>query len=443
MQQTTRQLADELDIANEKIQALEKTELALSKAKQRLGEMGNLKAQVKELEEQNTEYMEKMLQQEATVNVTVPQLKSQVERYKNKVVDLDSALTGKSARIMAQEKDIGKLKEQIMELTKKKNSLHDQLDNAQLEIEQLKDEAADAGFGPSTGGVGGSAEDKETIARLERQVKALRMMTKKVEASGGVGGSTKSGSSEDINALRDELDDAVRSKNRFQEELVSSKNRIAELEQKLTEGNNSTGEATTKVPSSPPPSTKMMDRLKARNEKLSKHNNELKRELMDLEQKIAEMTEAQNSDEAANMAALLEEKDAVVKQLKDTLKEKETVCNQLSLEKEKLETYVKQALKATKMKYKVAAQSLKDSLAKKEETIVQLSNKVEVLSRNREHMKQQHRTEERLVVSALYEVGLEMQRRMVTNGGVSSNVSGPSSSNMSSWLNKRRAQKRR
>ena len=443
MQQTTRQLADELDIANEKIQALEKTELALSKAKQRLGEMGNLKAQVKELEEQNTEYMEKMLQQEATVNVTVPQLKSQVERYKNKVVDLDSALTGKSARIMAQEKDIGKLKEQIMELTKKKNSLHDQLDNAQLEIEQLKDEAADAGFGPSTGGVGGSAEDKETIARLERQVKALRMMTKKVEASGGVGGSTKSGSSEDINALRDELDDAVRSKNRFQEELVSSKNRIAELEQKLTEGNNSTGEATTKVPSSPPPSTKMMDRLKARNEKLSKHNNELKRELMDLEQKIAEMTEAQNSDEAANMAALLEEKDAVVKQLKDTLKEKETVCNQLSLEKEKLETYVKQALKATKMKYKVAAQSLKDSLAKKEETIVQLSNKVEVLSRNREHMKQQHRTEERLVMSALYEVGLEMQRRMVTNGGVSSNVSGPSSSNMSSWLNKRRAQKRR
>ena len=358
------------------------------KAKQRLGEMGNLKAQVKELEEQNTEYMEKMLQQEATVNVTVPQLKSQVERYKNKVVDLDSALTGKSARIMAQEKDIGKLKEQIVELTKKKNSLHDKLDNAQLEIEQLKDEASDAGFGPSTSG--GSAEDKETIARLERQVKALRMMTKKAEASGGVSDSAKSGSSEDINALRDELDDAVRGKNRFQEELLSSKNRIAELEQKLAEGNGSGVEATAKVPSSPPPSTKMMDRLKARNEKLSKHNNELKRELMDLEQKIAEMTEAQNSDEAANMAALLEEKDAVVKQLKDTLKEKETVCNQLSLEKEKLETYVKQALKATKMKYKVAAQSLKDSLVKKEETIVQLSNKVEVLSRNQEHMKQQH-----------------------------------------------------
>ena len=49
---------------------------------------------------------------------------------------------GKSARIMAQEKTCGKLKEQIVELTKKKNSLHDQLDNAQLEIEQLKDEAA-------------------------------------------------------------------------------------------------------------------------------------------------------------------------------------------------------------------------------------------------------------------------------------------------------------
>ena len=163
---------------------------------------------------------------------------------------------------------------------------------------------------------------------------------------------------------------------------------------------------------------------------------------MDLEQKIAEMAEANNNDEKANMEVMIEEKEAVVKQLKNSLKEKETVCNQLSLEKEKLENYVKQALKATKMKYKVAAQSLKENILKKDETIVQLSNKVEVLSRNREHMKQQHRTEERLVMSALYEVGLEMQRRMVTNGGVSGNVSGPSSNNMSSWLNKRRAAKR-
>ena len=39
-------------------------------------------------------------------------------------------------------------------------------------------------------------------------------------------------------------------------------------------------------------------------------------------------------------------------ELKEQLKEKESSCNQLSLEKEKLENYVKQALKVTKMKYK-------------------------------------------------------------------------------------------
>ena len=446
LQQTTRRLADELDIANEKIQNLDKTELALNKAKQRLSEMGNLKLQVKELEEQNTEYMEKMLQQEATVNVTVPQLKSQVERYKDKVVDLDSALTGKSARIMAQEKDISKLKEQIVELTKKKNSLHEQLDNAQLEIEQLKDEVSDASYGGG-GSSSSSNEDKETIARLERQVKALRMMSKKAANNNNNNNATTT--TTDMNILKDELDDALRSKDRFQNELMKSKTQIEELEQQLllqSNNNNNNGDGsnttTKKAPSSPPPSTKMLDRLKQRNEKLSKQNNELKRELMDLEQKIAEMAEANNNDEKANMEVMIEEKEAVVKQLKNSLKEKETVCNQLSLEKEKLENYVKQALKATKMKYKVAAQSLKENILKKDETIVQLSNKVEVLSRNREHMKQQHRTEERLVMSALYEVGLEMQRRMVTNGGVSGNVSGPSSNNMSSWLNKRRAAKR-
>ena len=75
-----------------------------------------------------------------------------------------------------------------MELTKK-NGLHDQLDNAQLEIEQLKDEASDAGFGPSTG-VGGSAEDKE-IMPFGAAGQGIEDDDEKAEASGGVGGSTK------------------------------------------------------------------------------------------------------------------------------------------------------------------------------------------------------------------------------------------------------------
>ena len=95
----------------------------------------------------------------------------------------------------------------------------------------------------------------------------------------------------DMNILKDELDDALRSKDRFQNELMKSKTQIEELEQQLllqsnnsNNNNNGDGSNTTtkKAPSSPPPSTKMLDRLKQRNEKLSKQNNELKRELMDL-----------------------------------------------------------------------------------------------------------------------------------------------------------------
>jgi len=174
-----------------------------------------------------------------------------------------------------------------------------------------------------------------------------------------------------------------------------------------------------------------MDRLKSKNDRLAKQNNELKQELMDIEQKLADMEDHTNAT-----AEQQQEQEAIVSQLKEQLKEKESSCNQLSLEKEKLENYVKQALKVTKMKYKAAVQTLQEQNAKKDEVLAQLTMKVDVLTSNREHMKAQHRSEERLVMSALYEVGLEMQRRMVAPSPTA-----PGATGMSSWLNRARRRK--
>ena len=90
-------------------------ELQLTKAKQKMSEHVSLKSTIKELEDQNMQYMEKMLAMESTVS-TIPQLKQQVERYKNKVVDLDSTVTGKNAKMLNQEKEISKVKKEMNQL---------------------------------------------------------------------------------------------------------------------------------------------------------------------------------------------------------------------------------------------------------------------------------------------------------------------------------------
>jgi len=415
--------ADELDVAKALGQQQKKTELALAKAKQRLAEASTLRTEITALEDQNTEYMEKMLAMESTVS-TIPQLKAQVEQYKNKVVDLDSTVVASNVKAQQHEKECAKLKELVGELRQQRKSLKEELETKQIEIDQLNDEA-DMDSSNTTAKQSSSSEDKATIERLERQVKALRgMQAQQGQATSGSGGVQDA---QALQLLRDELEDTVRGKKRLQAEFLKAQEQIAELME-----TQSTTAASSSVPTptpSSPPNAKVMERLKTRNERLAKQNNELKQELMDLEQKLGEV------EDATGTQAQQEEQAAVVDQLKEMLKSKETQCNQLSLEKEKLENYVKQALKVTKMKYRAAVESLQEQSAKKDELILELSKKNEVLVSNREHMKQQHRMEERLVISALYEVGLEMQRRTVAPSPTAPGGLG------SSWLSRARRRK--
>ena len=424
LESIVRSQADELEIAKTRINGVEKMELQLTKAKQKMSEHVSLKSTIKELEDQNMQYMEKMLAMESTVS-TIPQLKQQVERYNNKVVDLDSTVTGKNAKMLNQEKEISKVKKEMNELRSQRKQLREDLDTAQVEIEALKDEMDAPRV--ATGSGSSTQADKETIGRLERQVKALRGMQSLAasQATSGAGAP-----SADVQMLKDELDDAQRGKERLQQDYLNAQAKIADLETALSENSSKGSEASSAGPSSPPPS-KVMDRLKSKNDRLAKQNNELKQELMDIEQKLADMEDHTNAT-----AEQQQEQEAIVSQLKEQLKEKESSCNQLSLEKEKLENYVKQALKVTKMKYKAAVQTLQEQNAKKDEVLAQLTMKVDVLTSNREHMKAQHRSEERLVMSALYEVGLEMQRRMVAPSPTA-----PGATGMSSWLNRARRRK--
>mmetsp|Transcript_2203 Transcript_2203/g.5073 ORF Transcript_2203/g.5073 Transcript_2203/m.5073 type:complete len:553 (-) Transcript_2203:477-2135(-) len=152
-------------------------------------------------------------------------------------------------------------------------------------------------------------------------------------------------------------------------------------------------------------------------------NAELKERVASLETSNKQLEEELEQARAkASADATLGASHEVVEQLKASLKDKESQVLQLSTDKEKLQNYVKQSLQATQSKYKVALKTLKSELDDKKETI-QNFNKI----RNEDTELAQR--EQRLIMSAFYEMGLSMQRNTALK-----------SQNQGSWLAKTRQQ---
>ncbi|GBG32456.1 Protein Hook-like 1 [Hondaea fermentalgiana] len=152
-------------------------------------------------------------------------------------------------------------------------------------------------------------------------------------------------------------------------------------------------------------------------------NAELKEKLTALEKASAQLEE--ELERATTQAAANASQGAsheVVEQLKTALKEKESECLQLATDKEKLQTYVKQSLHATQSKYKVALKTLKSELDEKTE-------RIENFRKIRDEDNALHLREQRLVMSAFYDMGLSIQR----NTALKSTAQG-------SWLAKSRKQ---
>jgi chromosome segregation ATPase len=124
---------------------------------------------------------------------------------------------------------------------------------------------------------------------------------------------------------------------------------------------------------------------------------------------------------------------ATVQELTNRLKEKESVINDLSEQRAKLENYTKKTLHAVQTKYMVAVSSHRNQINEKQE-------RVEFLEKKLKEMRNSYSREQALMMSALYEVGAEMQRRTMLP--VQIQGSGPNSYAPTAWLANKRSEER-
>lgn len=394
LEMETHQQADELDIAKDKIGKLARAEQTIEKYQKKLEEMMDLKRQNKELSEQMDQYLDQIHELESA-NKGMGSMNKMVEQYKNRAVELETEKFEAQSALQMREQQVEQLNSQLEKERGARRQAQDECASLRLQLEQLEEEGSPRKPGSAAGVSGGLDLDdgyqmetvpslKEKVKKLERELREVRMQQGQSggSGSGAAGGAVADAAAaaataaamQEVECLRKELDDVRRLKTEREETLIATKKQLAEAQYELSKAQEDAAEQV--------------------------RSADMAGEINELTQKLAT---------SSNTVRLLQEK----------LKEKESAINKVEQEKSKLENYTKRSLGTFKDKYMAVLQTLKDE---KEELQQKIRAQVEKNERNQDTW---HR-EERLISSAMYELGVRiMDRKIQSQMTLDSNAPSP------------------
>ncbi|RHY17660.1 hypothetical protein DYB28_000793 [Aphanomyces astaci] len=371
LEHEVRRQADELDISRSKLVALAKLESTVTKYKQKLDEMNTVKEHVREVEAQNASYLEKMLDLESTVK-TMASLKASIEKYKNQVVELETANVEALSTLQVKDQKCRQLQDELESALHGKEFLEHQLEEMRSHVPS-NDGGRDDMYTSAADVLGGGLNLREQVARLQHDNRRLQQLVDGLSETSS--SATSPAVSGDVLALQNERDDALRMKQVWQDKAVETKRQFDALVD-ATKG------------MGPGVSSAQLAQLESTNTRLA--------------------TQLQaHEEQARKMAANVEETDsfrATIAELTNRLKDKESVINNLSQDKEKLETYTKKTLHAVQSKYMLAVSVHRNQISERQAKVEMLENKLKEL-------KAGQKREQALLMSSFYEIGGEMQRR--------------------------------
>jgi len=405
LQQDVEAQTDQLDILRAQAARLPKVEAQLNLHKQQLESAADIRDQMHELEQQNQKYLSKMLDMESDVD-TIPLLKKQLDEQNGQLVDLKTGTTELEMQLQRKEQQVKDAEKRRKKLEAKANEDVKRAERAEQQVAGLMRQLENVGSGASTSLADASLSGphaREQMVRLQRQNKQLQAALDKGAAGGSDGKAAM---------LRQQLEDAQQQRTQMEARLskLLQENIVCrrERDQALATGTSSNGSSRSSASST------------AQSERMA----ELAATIQRQQQAIGEIEHFRD----------------MVPALKDKLKSKQRELEKKGLEQAKLENYVKQALnhanktvKQSQMKYKNSLRILKNQIEQKQKEITYFSNMLE-------KSKTTHKREERLLMSAVYKIGLDLNSRLLRKdaAGSKSDVS----TRPRSWLGQRRAEQR-
>ncbi len=373
-----RRVADELDLAQDRSNRLEKAEAVVDKYKKRIEALSGLKDRLAESEKQTAAYLEQALTLERE-NKIIPTLKKKIDQYKDEKIELERVAFQSQSSLSLKSDELVRLRKELEEAIEAKMFFEEQVisskeqQNKQHSSGGDYDEPGDDGSLNSREVIdvlveeecGGLFENttnlKEQLVRLQKENEMLRSSTTVSE-------------SEQLEILKSRLEDAERILKERSCDALTAKRESAELEQ----------------------------RCHTLGHKLSKLHEKRADSIARYEERIVQLTSEVEAAEGLELT---------VSQLANQLKEKDGIIIDQQSNLEKLEAYAKTTLTKFAKQYVDKLQSTSVMLKERQEYVNFLEAKLKL---DRDESKR----EEQLLMSAVYELGMEIIERNLVNNMV-------------------------
>ncbi|XP_032877279.1 protein Hook homolog 3 isoform X1 [Amblyraja radiata] len=382
-------LKDEMDVLRHSSDKVGKLEGMVESYKKKLEDLGDLRRQVKLLEEKNTMYMQNTVSLEEELR-KANAARAQLETYKRQVVELQSRLCEESKKADKMEFEYKRLKEKVDTQQKEKERLRTERDSLKETIEELRcvqvhQGQLTAGLIPMNSQEASDSlaaeiitpEIKEKLIRLQHENKILKL-------------NQEGSDNEKIALLQSLLEDANRRESELETENRLANQRILEIQSQVEELQKALQDQGSRAEDAI--SILLKKKLEEHLEKLHEAHTELQKKrayIDDLEPKYNN-----SSQKIEELQEALRKKDEDMKQMEDRYKK--------YLEK------AKSVIRTLDPKQNQGAapevQSLKNQLQEKERMLHSLSKEYEKTKIQREH-------EEKLIVSAWYNMGMALHKK--------------------------------
>ncbi|XP_072420387.1 protein Hook homolog 2 isoform X1 [Chiloscyllium punctatum] len=385
----SQSLKDEMDVLRHSSDKVSKLEATVEAYKRKLEDLGDLRRQVKLLEERNTVYMQKTFDLEEELK-KANSVRSQLEAYKRQVHELHNKQTEESMKTEKWQFEFKHLQEKHDALLKEKERLIVERDalrenNEELRCSQVQqkflnkaDTALDQDL--SVGNLAAEmvpAELQEKIMQLQSENKLLRVQQEETYNNR-------------LTEFQSMLDDVNRSKHKLENENRLNQQQITELRSQVEQLQRALQEQGSKAEDSNLLKRKLDEHL----EKLHEAHTELqkKREYIDDLEPTVDSHTARKIDE---LQEVLKKKDEDMKAMEERYK------RYLEKARTVIQTLDPKQTPTTAPE----VQALKNQLHEKEA-------KIQLLENDFEKNKSQREQEEKLIISAWYNMGMALHQKV-------------------------------
>ncbi|XP_009468890.1 PREDICTED: LOW QUALITY PROTEIN: protein Hook homolog 3 [Nipponia nippon] len=381
-------LKDEIDVLRHSSDKVAKLESQVESYKKKLEDLGDLRRQVKLLEEKNTMYMQNTVSLEEELR-KANAARSQLETYKRQAVELQNRLSEESKKADKLDYECKRLKEKVDSLQKEKDRLRTERDSLKETIEELRCVQAQEGQLTTTGLMSLGAQEpsdslaaeivtpeiKEKLIRLQHENKMLKL-------------NQEGSDNEKIALLQSLLDDANLRKNELETENRLVNQRLLEVQSQVEELQKSLQDQGSKAEDSVFLKKKLEEHL----EKLHEANNELQKKRAIIE----------DLEPRCNNSSLK------IEELQEALRKKEEEMKQMEERYKKYLEKAKSVIRTLDPKQNQGAapeiQALKNQLQERDRMFHSLEKEYE-------KTKSQREMEEKFIVSAWYNMGMTLHKK--------------------------------